>query len=112
MGGVVHVMTGPDHLSALSTLSVGKPYKIAFGLGVRWGCGHSFGLLVVAIIFFALGQEINLDSIDYYADMLVGIFMILLGIYYIVKPFRDEYRMKQKEKEKEKTEQQPQATET
>ena len=69
--GVIHVMTGPDHLSALSILSVGKPYRIAFGLGVRWGCGHSFGLLVVAIIFFAVGQaQVNLDVIDYYADLL------------------------------------------
>ena len=57
--GIVHVLTGPDHLSALSTLSVGKKLKVAFGLGVRWGCGHSFGLLIVAIIFFA-GTQTNI----------------------------------------------------
>eukprot|EP01084_Bolivina_argentea_P154065 268596_1 len=90
--GIVHVMTGPDHLSALSTLAVGKPLRAAFGLGVRWGCGHSFGLLIVAIIFFAVGQSINLDTLEYYADIFVGIFMILLGSWYTVKAFRERMR--------------------
>jgi len=87
--GIVHVMTGPDHLSALSTLSVGKPLKTAFGLGVRWGCGHSFGLLIVAIIFFAVGRSVNLDDVAFYADLFVGIFMILLGAWYMMKAFRE-----------------------
>lgn len=87
--GIVHVMTGPDHLSALSTLSVGKPLKTAFGLGVRWGCGHSFGLLIVAIIFFALGRSVDLDAVTYFADLFVGIFMILLGAWYMIKAFRE-----------------------
>ena len=86
--GVVHVLTGPDHLSALSTLAVGRSFGSAFGLGVRWGCGHSFGLLIVAIIFFAIGGRINLDKISYYADMFVGFFMVILGIYYIYKAIK------------------------
>ena len=99
--GIVHVMTGPDHLSALSTLAVGKPLKTAFGLGVRWGCGHSFGLLIVAIIFFALGRSVNLDSLAYYADIFVGIFMILLGAWYMLKAFRERMRYLQDRERKE-----------
>lgn len=96
--GIVHVLTGPDHLSALSTLSVGKPLKTAFGLGVRWGCGHSFGLLIVAIIFFAVGQNINLDTLSYWADLFVGVFMILLGVWYILKAWRERIKyLKDKE---------------
>jgi hydrogenase/urease accessory protein HupE len=34
--GVVHVLSGPDHLSALATLSVGSSLR-AFFTGVRWG---------------------------------------------------------------------------
>eukprot|EP01083_Nonionella_stella_P259714 886415_1 len=98
--GIVHVMTGPDHLSALSTLSVGKPLKTAFGLGVRWGCGHSFGLLIVAIIFFAVGQQIDLSVLSYWADLFVGIFMILLGAWYILKAFRERMKYLQ-DKEKQ-----------
>ena len=36
--GAFHVFT-PDHLSALSALSVGGSWK-SFFLGVRWGIGH------------------------------------------------------------------------
>ena len=48
--GVVHVLTGPDHLSALATLYSNGSWK-AFVLGVRWGLGHSTGLILVALIF-------------------------------------------------------------
>jgi hypothetical protein len=33
--GALHVLAGPDHLSALATLSVGSSYT-AFSVGIRW----------------------------------------------------------------------------
>ena len=44
--GIVHVLTGPDHMTARAQLSCGKSFK-GFWLGVRWGLGHSTGLLVM-----------------------------------------------------------------
>ena len=99
--GIVHVLTGPDHLSALSTLSVGKPLRTAFGLGVRWGCGHSFGLLIVAIIFFAVGQNVDLSRLSYWADLFVGIFMIILGAWYMLKAFRERMKYLQEMEDKD-----------
>jgi hypothetical protein len=55
--GVVHVLTGPDHLSALATLSANDTN--AFLLGVQWGIGHSFGLVVVATVLIALSSPGN-----------------------------------------------------
>jgi hypothetical protein len=52
--GVVHVLTGPDHLSAIATLSVNLGNCRAFFHGVRWGIGHSIGLIVVGTIFIVL----------------------------------------------------------
>ncbi len=40
--GMLHVLAGPDHLSALAVLSVGNSWK-AMSLGLRWGLGHSSG---------------------------------------------------------------------
>lgn len=37
--GALHVLAGPDHLSALATLSVGSSYR-AFSVGIRWVCPH------------------------------------------------------------------------
>ena len=39
--GAGHVLTGPDHLSALAMLSVGTTFR-AFVTGVRWGIGHRY----------------------------------------------------------------------
>src|SRR5262249_62336555 len=45
--GVLHTWTGPDHLAALSPLAVSRGRR-AWGLGVRWGIGHSAGALALA----------------------------------------------------------------
>jgi len=78
--GLVHVLAGPDHLSALAALSVGTSYK-AFLLGVRWGIGHSTGLVAVAIVFIALKGDLDIRKLGRYCDSLVGVFMIVLGCY-------------------------------
>jgi hypothetical protein len=77
--GVIHVLTGPDHLSALVTLAAAQPKRTAFILGARWGVGHSTGLVIMAICF--LGFSVNLDRIGAVAEPLVGCFMILLGLW-------------------------------
>jgi hypothetical protein len=59
----------------------------AFFLGVRWGIGHSTGLLVVAIIFILLSRTSDSETVDIpqgvsrFFESLVGVFMILLGVY-------------------------------
>ena len=78
--GVVHVLSGPDHLSALATLAVGNSFK-AFWLGIRWGLGHSTGLILVAILFICMDDRIDLESISKYCNWIVGVFMIVLGLY-------------------------------
>jgi len=79
--GITHVLSGPDHLSALATLSVGGSKK-AFWLGIRWGIGHSSGLWIVAIIFLSLKNgAVSLDSLGNFFDYFVGVFMIALGVY-------------------------------
>lgn len=60
--GTGHVLTGPDHLSALAMLSVGTTFR-AFVLGVRWGVGHSLGLFLVAVVFFLSSQQLDLDRV-------------------------------------------------
>ncbi|KAF1315047.1 hypothetical protein FI667_g16261, partial [Globisporangium splendens] len=76
--GIVHVLTGPDHLSALAAMTTNSSWK-AFSLGIRWGCGHSIGLIIMALIFFAAGRSVNLDKVGVYCNYIVGVFMIALG---------------------------------
>jgi len=107
--GTLHVLTGPDHLSALATLSstdLGSRTKQredlsttprgcdfrAFLLGVRWGIGHSIGLLIVGGILICIqegttgGEWIGLDNwVTSMLETFVGVFMICLGVYGITK---------------------------
>ncbi|KAK1942641.1 hypothetical protein P3T76_006140 [Phytophthora citrophthora] len=78
--GLIHVLTGPDHLSALATLSAGSSWR-SFALGIRWGCGHSIGLIVMAVIFISLDGKLDFSVLNVVTDVLVGVFMIALGVY-------------------------------
>lgn len=92
--GLIHVLTGPDHLSALATLSAGSSWR-SFALGIRWGCGHSIGLIVMAVVFIALDGKLDFSVLNEVTDILVGVFMVALGVYGIhegVSKFRANAR--------------------
>ncbi|KAF1773945.1 hypothetical protein JG688_00011186 [Phytophthora aleatoria] len=78
--GLVHVLTGPDHLSALIVLSAGSSWR-SCQLGMRWGCGHSTGLIVVTVCFLALNQRLDVDTFGSYCDFMVGFLMMGLGLW-------------------------------
>eukprot|EP00959_Pyramimonas_sp_CCMP1952_P444739 9312163-Pyramimonas_sp.AAC.1 len=80
--GVVHVITGPDHVTALMSLAVGTSWK-SFYLGVRWGFGHSTGLLIMALVFLAAKGHLDFKKLTW-LDGIVGVMMIALGAYGIV----------------------------
>ena len=82
--GVIHVVTGADHLSAVATLSCGNDRYAATVLGVRWGLGHCVGLLVVFLAVLAAREEIDRDSVrgvEKHMGIVVGLLMCGLGAY-------------------------------
>lgn len=96
--GIVHVLTGPDHLSALATLSANVGNGQAFWYGVRWGIGHSIGLVVVGSIFIFIsntGRGNDDDAfiaipeiVETVGESFVGLFMLALGSYSMIKAFQ------------------------
>ncbi|KAJ0391964.1 hypothetical protein P43SY_002482 [Pythium insidiosum] len=76
--GVLHVVSGPDHLSALVALSSGRSWQ-AFTLGAQWGIGHSLGILCIAVICVSLGHELELGAFRDACHYVVGVFLVLLG---------------------------------
>ena len=82
--GVIHVVTGADHLSAVATLSCGNDGYAATVLGVRWGLGHCVGLLVVFLAVLAATEEIDRASVrgvEKHMGIVVGLLMFGLGAY-------------------------------
>jgi hypothetical protein len=80
LAGLLHVFAGPDHLAALAPLSL-KARRRAWAVGLRWGLGHSSGVLVVAAIAFGLRQVVHLPEISGWGERLVGATMIVLGLW-------------------------------
>ena len=97
--GIIHVLTGPDHLSALATLCGSRIYHTsarcnAFLLGVRWGVGHSLGLLMVGGTLIAIEESsakwIAMDpTVCDVLEGFVGVFMLGLGAYGIARAERN-----------------------
>ena len=85
--GLIHVLTGPDHISAIVTLSVGESYR-AFWLGVRLGVGLSIGLLLMFSWLFDFGKRFHAaDSpVGFWADLLAWRYKNRLGASVFIRP--------------------------
>ncbi len=83
--GAAHVYLGLDHLAALMPLSQGKSRWRALSLGVRWGLGHSLGVLLVAFALIAIRElallEFDLDRLGQFGDQVVGFLLIAIGVF-------------------------------
>lgn len=58
--GFIHVLTGPDHLGAIAPLAANER-RGAWMIGVRWGLGHSLGVVALGLVAALLGQRLMLD---------------------------------------------------
>ncbi len=76
--GSLHVVSGADHLAALLPLSVGQRLK-AFRLGVRWGFGHSGGVLLIGLLAVSLKEWVDFEVIGEWGERLVGVMLVAIG---------------------------------
>jgi hypothetical protein len=91
--GTVHVLFGPDHVSALVLLVAGvkrheqisdstnkwQLCKKSAMQGFRWGLGHTIGLTFMTAIFMTFRGEIPMDKVGTVSDYIVGSMMIIIG---------------------------------
>jgi len=80
----VHVVTGPDHLAAVTPLAIENRRK-AWHIGFFWGLGHVVGMLLIGMLYLALKEVIHVEKISGYSEYLVGIVLIGIGIWAIIK---------------------------
>jgi len=88
IAGLIHVFTGPDHLAALAPLSL-RARRRAWRVGLRWGLGHSAGVLVVAAVAFAFRSAVPLERWEGWGERLVGATLIVLGLWGIRSLFKE-----------------------
>lgn len=80
VAGAAHVLTGPDHLTAIAPLAVRRPQR-AWLPGVRWGLGHSVGVGVVGALALALRGLIPVEWLSSWGERAVGVTLFGIGLW-------------------------------
>lgn len=80
LAGLVHVLTGPDHIAAVAPLAVDHPQR-SWWAGCVWGIGHSGGIWLLAALALVLRETLPIDAISAWSERLVGIVLIAVGLW-------------------------------
>lgn len=78
--GSIHVLTGPDHLAAISPLAIENRTKASM-VGFKWGIGHTGGVCLLGFISLILRELIPINFISGYSERLIGIILIGIGLW-------------------------------
>lgn len=76
--GLIHVIAGPDHLSAIAPIASVERRRV-WAVGLRWGLGHSLGVVTVGLIAGFLAHAAMVDPVSDTSERLVGIMLLLIG---------------------------------
>jgi hypothetical protein len=78
LAGFIHVLSGPDHLAAIAPYAVEGKTR-AWRTGVRWGLGHSAGVLGVGLLGLFARHSLPLEALSAWAERGIGIVLIGIG---------------------------------
>lgn len=83
---MLHVITGPDHLAAVTPFAI-ESKKKAWKVGLSWSLGHLAGMCILGILLIVFGEFIPIDGISRYSEQLVGLVLIGVGVVALYKIF-------------------------
>lgn len=89
LASMLHVIMGPDHIAAVLPFVIEAKRK-AWKIGLFWGIGHIFGMLLIGLLFMLFKEIIPVEQISGYSEQLVGLVLIIIGIWAFVKIFKSE----------------------
>lgn len=81
LAGLVHVLSGPDHLAAVAPLAMADRRR-GWLAGCTWGVGHTSGVVAIAALAVLLRDVLPpVDVISSWSERLVGAALIALGFW-------------------------------
>lgn len=93
LASMLHVISGPDHLAAISPLVIETKRK-AWKIGMSWGLGHIIGMLLIGVLFLLFKDFIPLEKVSKYSEQLVGIVLIGIGVWTFYGIFKERRKHK------------------
>ena len=96
IAGALHVLSGPDHLTAIAPLAA-EDRRGAWRAGLRWGLGHASGVLLVGLLALALREVIPVDWLSSWAERLVGVVLIGIGLWSFRRALRQRVHVHEHE---------------
>lgn len=82
----IHVVTGPDHIAAVGPIAINSRFR-PWMIGMSWGIGHLIGMLIIGVLFYFFREFIPVEWISANSERLVGIMLIVIGIWGISRLF-------------------------
>lgn len=79
VAGVIHVLSGPDHLAAVAPFAARRRYGV-WKAGFLWGLGHTWSVWLIAAVAVLLKTFISLEPLSNASEMLVGFTLIAIGL--------------------------------
>lgn len=87
LASMLHVISGPDHLAAVTPLVI-ESEKKAWKIGLSWGLGHLAGMLIIGVLFLIFKDYIPIESISRHSEQFVGVVLIGVGSWAFYKIFK------------------------
>ncbi len=87
IASMLHVISGPDHLAAVAPFAI-ETKRRAWKIGLFWGVGHVLGMVAIGLLFTLFKEFIPVDFISEYSEKLVGLVLVVLGVWVYYRIFR------------------------
>lgn len=87
--GVVHALTGPDHLAVVAPLAADPPAR-SWRTGARWGLGHALGVGLVGAAAVLFREALPLGALESWSERLVGGSLVAVGLWALLSALRHD----------------------
>ncbi len=89
LASMLHVISGPDHLAAVTPLVIETKRK-GWKIGLFWGFGHLLGMLLIGVLFLLFQDFIPIETISAYSEQMVAFVLIGVGLWAFYKIFNED----------------------
>ena len=86
VAAVLHVISGPDHLAAVTPLAVEAKKKV-WKIGLLWGTGHLVGMLIIGLLFLFFKDFLPIEAVSAHSEQLVALVLIAVGLWALYSVF-------------------------